>query len=180
MDKEKFVAELIANKASQFEESDTEWLSGLEEKQLEKLTPVAGSGDAGVKALEEAEEKIKALQKKVDEATPIKAQKKEVPPPQTPEEYILGAPVAMREVLSAGLRANESRRVELTTQIKANSKNKFADTYLDVAPLEVLENLAALAVTDDYSTRGGPRYNEKDPNAIPAPAQVFDLTRKAS
>ena len=183
MDKEKFVSELIANEASQFEESDTEWLSGLDEKQLEKLAPVAdaGSGDAGVKALEEATEKIKALQKKVDEATPPKIEaKKDDPAPQTVQEYIAAAPEGMREVLDSGIRANESRRTELTAQIKANSRNKFEDSILATFDLNTLENLAALAVTDDYSPRGGPRYNEEDPNAIPAPAQVFDLTRKAS
>ena len=185
MDKDKFVSELIANEASQFEESDTEWLSGLDEKQLEKLAPVAdaGSGDAGVKALEEAEEKIKALQKKVDGVAPFKVQdKKEETPPQTVQEYIESAPEGMREVLNSGIRANESRRAELTTQIKTNSKNKFEDETLATFDLNTLENLAALAVTDDYSTRGGPRYNEEDPNAIPAPEPVFDLSaaRKAS
>jgi len=186
MDKEKFVGELIANEASQFEEEDKEWLSGLDEKQLEKLAPVAdaGSGDAGVKALEEAEEKIKALQKKVDGIVPlinIKKNEKD-PAPQTVQEYIESAPEGMREVLSSGIRANESRRAELTTQIKANSKNKFEDETLATFDLTTLENLAALAVTEDYSTRGGPRYNEEDPNAIPAPEPVFDLSaaRKAS
>ena len=183
MDKEKFVSGLIANKASQFEESDTEWLSGLEEGQLEKLAPVAGPAAERVKALEKAEEEIKALQKKIEDAKPIKVQdKKDDPAPQTVQEYIASAPEGMREVLNSGIRANESRRAELTSQIKANSKNKFEDSILATFDLATLENLAALAVTDDYSTRGGPRYNEEDPDAIPAPEPVFDLSaaRKAS
>ncbi len=199
MDKEKFVGELIANEASQFEEEDKEWLSGLEEGQLEKLAPVvdAGSGkQSEVKALEEAKEKIKALQKKVDEAAgALKVEEKpkeEVKvneakgansdKPQTVEDYIAAAPIGMQEVLNSGIRAHTSRRTELTAQIKANSKSKFDDDTLASMSTEVLENLAALAVTDDYSTRGGPRYNEEDPNVIPAPESVFDLSaaRKAS
>ena len=202
MDKEKFVSELIANEASQFEEEDKKWLSGLDEKQLEKLAPVADAGSeaeerGGVKALEEAEEKIKALQKKVDEvAGALKAEEKpkegvkvnetkgdtNQSAPQTVEDYIAAAPTGMQEVLSSGIRAHKSRRSELTSQIKANSKSKFDDDTLDSMSTEVLENLAALAITEDYSTRGGPRYNEEDPNAIPAPEPVFDLSahRKAS
>ena len=187
MDKEKFVSELIANEASQFEEEDQEWLTGLDEKQLEKLTPVAdaGSGDEfDVKALEaklvEKDEEIKTLtaaSKTKDGVAPVVKKT-----PQTVEDYIAAAPTGMQEVLNSGIRAHNSRRTELTAQIKANAKNKFEDAALASMSTENLENLAALAVTEDYSTRGGPRYSEEDPNAIPAPEPVFDLSahRKAS
>lgn len=209
MDKEKFVSELIANEASQFEEEDKKWLSELDEKQLEKLTPVAdaGSGDGRSKGekitfnvsvgAETKDFDVAALQEEIkkngplmfggvkgkpiddDDMDPSKGDGKT---PQTVEDYIKAAPTDMQEVLSSGIRAHNSRRTELTTQIKANSKNKFEDEALGRMDLLTLENLAALAVTEDYSTRGGPRYNEEDPNAIPAPEPVFDLSaaRKAS
>ena len=185
MDKEKVVKELIANEASQFEESDIEWLIELDEKQLEKLTPVADAGSSEIKALEAK------LTKKTEEFDALTAANKptggdvskeggDPDQPQTVEEYISAAPEGMREVLSSGIRANATRRAEFVEQIKANSKNKFGDEVLISMDLSVLENLAALAVTEDYSTRGGPRFNEEDPNTIPEPPQVFDLTRKAS
>ena len=184
MNKEKFVGELIANEASQFEESDTEWLTGLDEKQLEKLAPVAdvGAGEqTEVKVLEaqlvERNKEIETMRtaaksEKDGEKTPI--------PPQTVEDYIKAAPAGMQEVLNSGIRAHNSRRTELTKQIKANSKNKFEDKALTAFPLETLENLAALAITEDYSTRGGPRYSEENPNAIPMPEPVFDLSPKSA
>lgn len=187
MDKEKFVSELIANEASQFEEEDKSWLTALDEKQLEKMAPVAdaGSGDedggASVKALEaKLVEKDKEIEALVTASKTPKDEKKT--PPQTVEEYITAAPAGMQEVLNSGIRAHNSRRTELVAQIKANAKSKFEDATLAAFPLETLENLAALAVTEDYSTRGGPRFNEEDPNAIPAPEPVFDLSaaRKAS
>lgn len=205
MNKEKFVGELIANEASQFEESDTEWLTALDEKQLEKLAPVAdeGSGDGSanksitfnVSVGDETKAfDVAALQEEIKNNGPLMFGKVKTKPsdggvkanetktPQTVEEYIEAAPTGMQEVLNSGIRAHNSRRTDLTAQIKANSKNKFEDEALGKMDLLTLENLAALAVTDDYSTRGGPRYNEEDPNAIPAPEPVFDLStaRKAS
>jgi len=206
MDKEKFVSELIANEASQFEEEDKEWLSGLDEKQLEKLAPVAdaGSGDGGSKGEKTTfsanlggkvqELDVAALHEEIKKNGPLVFGEVKTKPidgdvkantsktPQTVEDYIAAAPTGMQEVLNSGIRAHNSRRTELTAQVKANSKNKFDDDTLASMSTEVLENLAALAVTDDYSTRGGPRYNEEDPNAIPAPEPVFDLSaaRKAS
>lgn len=186
MDKEKFVSELIANEANLFEEDEKNWLLSLDEKQLEKLAPVAdaGSGDGGsdeVKTLA-----MKLAEKTEELTTLIAAHEAEKEggetPPQTVEEYIAAAPTGMQEVLNSGIRAHNSRRAELTSQIKANSKSKFEDDDLAAMGTETLEKLATLAVTEDYSTRGGPRYNEEDPNAIPAPEPVFDLSaaRKAS
>ncbi len=185
MDKEKFVAELIANEASQFEETDTEWLSGLDEKQLEKLAPVADAGPDEVDILNSQNTKtvvIPAPKVTVNIDAQLENGKQTETPPQTVEEYIAAAPTGMQEVLNSGIRAHTSRRTELTTQIKANSKNEFKDEDLVSMSTETLEKLATLAVTDDYSTRGGPRFNEEDPNAIPAPEPVFDLSaaRKAS
>lgn len=192
MNKEKFVSELIANEASQFEESDTEWLTSLAEDKLKKLSPGAGSPDADagssgwedIKALEaklvEKDEEIKTLTAASKVKEGIADIVKKETPPQTVEEYIEAAPAGMQEVLNSGIRAHNSRRTELVTQIKANAKSKFEDATLAAFPLETLENLAALAVTDDYSTRGGPRFNEEDPNAIPAPEPVFDLSPKST
>lgn len=203
MDKDKFVTELIANEASQFEKDDAEWLGELEDDQLEKLKPLeakkkddagskgadAGSGNAfNVCVNGEAknfdpttlQEEIKKngpmvfgeVKTKVEPKTNEKKDE-----PKTAEEYIAAAPPALQEVLSSGLRAHTSRRSELVTQIKANSKNKFTDEALTAMNLESLENLATLAVPDDYSGRSVPRTNEADdPNAVPLPPQVFDLS----
>jgi len=175
MDKDKFVVDLIANEASKFEEGDTEWLTGLDEAQLEKMVPVEVAAP-------------------IVEPTPVVANVAPKEPvvtnsgdggsagtPQTLDEYVAAAPSEMQEVLNSGLRAFNSRKSELTAQIKANSKNKFSDEDLKGMGMSTLENLAALAVTEDYTMKGGPRLvASEDPNYIPPSEPVFDLSRKSA
>lgn len=178
MDKDKFVTDLIANEGSGFEEGDKDWLLALEDGQLEKLTPKAATAQVDVKS-EEFITAVKAEAEKVkaNVGTETVVKKAE---PQTLDDYINSAPDAMQEVLSSGVRAFNSRKDELTKQIKANEKNKFSDEDLKNMNMRALENLAALSVTEDYTMRGGPRLNEReDPNAIPAPEAVFDLTSRS-
>lgn len=184
MDKETFVADLIANEGSKFEEGDSEWLLTLEDEQLEKLAvssetvKIDTNSEEFITAVKAEAEKVKVNAGGGDEVKPTGDEI-----PQTLEEYISSAPGDMKEVLASGVRAFNSRKTELTSQIKANSKNKFSDEALATMDLATLENLAAIATPDDYSARGGPRMNEaEDPNAIPLPPQVYDLSasRKAS
>lgn len=194
MDKDKFVADLIANEGSKFEEGDKKWLEGLDEKQLEKLAPVEAKveGVAAVITPEinalMADVKEDDLQKTVEEAlrTHMKIEKKVEPKPnqgvapvtpKTVDEYVDAAPLEIQALLKSSLRTQADRKAELLTLIKANAKNKFSDKALSNMDLENLENLAALAETEDYSTRSGPRMNVEDPNAIPAPIPVFDLSK---
>lgn len=188
MNKDKFVAELIANSASKWEEGDSEFLLTLDEKQLEKVAPALaevvknGGGNAELKANAEAEEKTKR-EEELKKAKSVKINTESVAPvpntPQTLESYVAAAPTAMQEVLNSGIRAFNSRKTELITSIKANSKNKFTDEVLGTMDLQTLENLSSLAHVEDYTMKGGPRYNEKDPNSIPPSPLVFDLSRKS-
>ena len=171
MDKKDIVAELIANEATRFEESDTEFLTDLDEDQLEKFQPIT---------VKPVEKPLEISSNAVPVVVPLVVTNVEKPEttPQTTEEYISAAPPAVQAVLRASMATQEAQKVEMITAIKTNSRNKFSDENLEAMPLSTLENLAALAVTEDYSTRGGPRLtNLEDPNAIPAPVQVFDLSR---
>jgi len=184
MDKDKFVAELIANSASKFEDGDKEWLLTLDEKQLEKMAssgvaPVVDvTSEEFVAAVKAEAEKLKANggtdQKKVEPKA------NEAPKPQTLDEYVAAAPGPMQEVLNSGIRAFNSRKAELITSIKANEKNSFSDEALTAFDMSTLESLSALAFTEDYTMKGGPRYNEDDPNLIPPCEPVFDLSRKSA
>jgi hypothetical protein len=183
MDKDKFVKELIANEASQFDKDDEEWLSELDEKQLQKLVPLEKKEEVKAnelkKTLEEKEGHggVKANEKKPEEK---KEEKEEV----TLKSYIADAPREIQEILNSGLRAHSSNINGLIEAIKANSRNRFSEDQLKSFNLETLENLAVLAAQDDYIGRGTPRENaaEDDQLTVPEPLNVFDLdkARKAS
>jgi len=167
---------LIANSASKWEEGDKEFLLTLDEKQLEKMVPEVSTVEVKL----DSEEFITAVKAEADKLVANSGGSAEKP--QTVTDYIKAAPVEMQEVLSSGVRAFNSRKTELITSIKANKKNTFTDEVLTGFNLETLEKLSALAVTEDYTMQGGPRMNAEhdDPNTIPAPEPVFDLTPKSN
>jgi hypothetical protein len=180
MDKDKFVAELIANSAGAWEADDEGFLLALDEKQLEKMVVVAPAVDVKseefITAVKAEVDKIK-IDPKVKVNLDVKSDPKqfEKATPQTLDEYVAAAPGPMQEVLNSGIRAFNSHKSELTTSIKANSKNQFTDEELASFPMSTLEKLAAVSVTEDYSMKGGPRHNAENPNAIPPSAEVFPV-----
>ena len=195
MDKDKFVADLIANEKSVFDDGDEAWLKGLDEKKLETLEKrmVPGDSDESKSVFSvsvNGETKTfdtAALQAEIKANGPLvfgevktnSGGGQSEKTPQTLEEYVADAPGPMQEVLNSGIRAFNSRKTELITSIKANEKNSFSDEALTAFDMATLESLAALAFTEDYTMKGGPRYNEEDPNYIPPSEPVFDLSRKS-
>ena len=175
MDKDKFVAELIANEGTKFDELDSAWLSKLADVQLERLVPIEVKKEE-VKTNEKSDLQ-KVVDLKVSEGEKVKVTPAK---PQTLEEYVASAPSPMQEVLNSGIRAFNSHKAELITSIKANEKNNFSDEALTAFDMSTLENLATLAHTEDYTMKGGPRHNEEDPSHIPPSEPVFDLSRKSA
>lgn len=170
MDKETIVAELIANEATRFEESDTEFLMTLDEDQIAKFQPVEVAAlTSNTSVVGNAAVVVPLVVTNVEKPEET---------PQTTEEYISAAPAEVQAVLRASMATHGAHKAEMVSSIKANSRNKFSDESLETMSFDLLENLTALAVTDDFSGRGGPRLTTaEDPNAIPAPPQVFDLSK---
>lgn len=171
VDKKKIVTDLIAANRG-WVETDREWLEGLNDDQLTKIStaPVAVvNNDPGDE--DEEDERV-------------------TPPPQvfnTPQEYIANAPAGIREVLQHGLEAFEAEKASLVAEITANKANVFTAEVLKTKSLSELKGIAALARA---SAPAAPRLNFQgaagfDPinngGSKPTPLQIPTLTfdRKA-
>ena len=159
MNKKAIVDGLIANCG--WDETDREFLMGLNESQLDKMK----KKDAG-------KEKPAASEK---------------PTCNTVEEFIGQAPAEMQDVLRSGLTAHQNQKNGLIDVIVANASNKFTKEQLNAMPLGQLEAIAALAKVPapaapatnqgtppaaDYSGQGGqgtPVANEtkQEPLGLP-------------
>lgn len=96
----------------------------------------------------------------------------------TAQSYIANAPVAIREVLEEGLRANTAKRTKLIANIKANKANKFDDTFLMAQTTITLENLASLATTTaNYSGVASAAPIVAQSEGVPAPLKVFETKK---
>lgn len=155
--KEEKVAALIANEATNFTDKDKEFLLSLEEDKLDLLSPKEVEKEKTPKANEDKSKETK------------KENLKEV----TVEEYLAQAPKAVGAFLQSALSLQDKTRNELITNIKANEKNKFSEEQLKSMDLGMLENLAALAVNEDYSGRGGPRKIKVEDITAPEPRSLF-------
>ena len=162
MDKQKFVADLIANESTQWVEADTEALMAMEESILEKMIPVANENPAEETPAEE---------------TPVVGNKdKEL----TVNEYIAQAPEGLRDVLRNGLDTYNAEKQSLISKLTTNKKCLFTKEQLskkDNMELKALVTLAAgekKEVKPDYSGNADPVDNtDHTEEPLPAPAMSF-------
>ena len=144
------VQKLISNSNTQFTEKDVEWLEGLSDCQLEKMTPILTdntAADAGV-----ADKKVTVVtntdtvQENTMSATP-----------KTAEEFLNALPADMRDQFSHGLKLHQAQRKHHIEAITGNSD--FTPEMLTNKGMDELEILAkALAKTPvvDFSGLGTP------------------------
>ncbi|KKN66748.1 hypothetical protein LCGC14_0468590 [marine sediment metagenome] len=168
MNKEEFVNGLIANEATQYTDDDKEWLNGLDEEQLKKMSPVVNAdAEAEAEATRVAEEAETARLAAIEAGDT---------PPVTTEAYIAEAPAEVQEVLNSGVQMHKQRKDALVTAIRANARNTFTEAQLEAKPLGELESIAALST--DISFEGGGanistlRVNDDE---IPPAPKLFDL-----
>lgn len=139
------VASLIANAASTYTAEDSDWLSELNETQLEKL-------EAPYKANEGADKTTAPDKTNTTQADTYT-------PEQKWEAFMNSAPAEFRAVINAGTRALDAKRTDLITKIKANAKNTFTDEELKGMPDVVLEKMASMATPEvkpaNYGGQGG-------------------------
>jgi hypothetical protein len=126
MNKKKLVDALIQNHG--WEETDREYLMGLNEDKLSKITP------------KDEEEDMED-----EETTPPAKKKPTVPVANSVEEFIGQAPAEMQDVLRSGLAAHQAQKISLIDVIVGNSSNKFTKEQLTAMPMGQLEAIAALA-----------------------------------
>jgi len=146
MDRTKAINSLIANKATQWEEDDREFLNGLKDEQLEKLEPVKN---------EEKETKPKAKPEAKPDVIDDKVENKETPKvePQTDEEYLNSMPPAFRKRWETLVHNEEAEKDRLIDIITKNEKSKFTPEWLKTQDVEMLQNLAVLAKDEITDTQ---------------------------
>ena len=167
MDKKKFVADLIANESTQWEEADTETLMAMDEKVLEKMTPVANEVTEEETPTEETTEETSVVDNK---------EKKEL----TVNEYIAQAPEGLRDVLRNGLDTYNAEKQTLISKLTANKKCLFTKEQLSKKDNKELKALVTLAagekkeVKPDYSGNADPVDNtDHTEEPLPALAMSF-------
>lgn len=171
MDKEKIVDGLIANKATQYDKADKEWLMTLNEDQLKKMEPATeatpgGDGDGDDKNKNkdgEGDDSGKTPEVNSDGSPKVlkdpEQGKQTTNQAPTVEEYIANAPAEMQGALTAMMQSHDAEKHRLISTITANKDNQFTEDYLKTLGVETLKGIAALAKpaaqTANFSGAGG-------------------------
>jgi len=172
MDKKAIVETLIAN--GKWAEEDREFLLGLNEDQLAKMTPVENTEivkDEEPKIVEEKTEETPVIEK-IEDAPAVNTEA------VSADQYLANAPADIREVLNEALTTQAQRRAELIDAITANKKNILTKEQLSALSMNGLSAMAALANEDvKDSTSRPPNFSGMAPvgNAGDAPAEEEPL-----
>lgn len=172
MEKKAKVDALIANEATQWEESDRDYLMGLDDKVLDKMTP----------KVQKTEEPTK-----VDNEEPSTGEKA-----MTDEEYLATLPPRMQATVRNMQKREDDLRKKLIAKITANKKAKFSEAFLNRMSLEDLEGMASLAAPVqnedegdhlfvDYSGQGDPVEieNEEGGDVLVLKRPTMNFQKKA-
>lgn len=159
MKKAEMVDALIANKATQWGETDKAFLMSLNEDALKKMSPVEQKKEEpSVNTVEEAAKKGAAgIAANSDtnsnpQQTAVPAQKAAMNAVEYIEKEV---PPELRDVFREGMAANMAERQKAIATITANKRNQFTAEQLNSMNTATLKGLASLAV---------------EPEPAPAPA----------
>ena len=164
MEKTALINALITNQATSWAETDRKTLEGFDEEQLKKMlpverTPVPGTvNQTGVPSIliqtgnvvPPGDPAHTAMQQGGAQLQPQQTQNAQVPPlqqmnPVTLEQYLAPLPVAVQNVLRAGVTAFNTEKARLIGIITANANNKFTPQFLEtIQDLDQLHGMAAL------------------------------------
>ncbi len=193
MGKKEKVDALIANKATAWAEGDRETLMAMDEKVLEKLSPIENKEEK-----KEEEEKKPVPAKGEEKKESILNENKEAPK-MDPQIWLNSAPPEIQEMLKEGLSVRNQQRTQLIKTITENKANKFKEAYLQNQPIEVLQGIAALAQAAQNAEGGSeilesqpmyfgagvadPTFNSRnlriaEEDSLPAPTMNFDEDAK--
>ena len=135
------VEALIANAQTHFKAEDKEWLMGLEEAQIDKLTPMAPEKKPAVKQeapqvnKEEVIDEFKDGLKTIDDFTAL-----------MPEE--------MKAQIDSGVKLYNEHRESLVKGIEIHAKDNFSKEQLEAMEDETLESIFKSVIPADYSGQG--------------------------
>lgn len=143
--KTELVDSLIAN--GSWEESDREFLEGLDEDKLKKFSPKSDDKDAMKTVANNAKDKNCSCSGAAQPVTNSKntATGNDDVDGISVDEYVANAPPAIRDMLQAGLQAHNAEKQRLIATITANKANVFSTDELSNMPMTQLQGLAKLA-----------------------------------
>lgn len=177
MTKEAKVNALIACQRCKYEEKDREFLMGLNEEQLELISPPDN-------VIVKSEDPPPATNHKED-PKPEGSEREPHGNVVSPQDYIANSdmPAEIKDTLAESLAYRAFMRNELIETISKSPKNKFAVNRLQVMSTEDLKNLAALAEqTEAPKPESQPNFgmrvfgNTEPEDKGPEPLQVQSLT----
>ena len=173
MDKDQLVQGLIDNESSQFTEDDRDFLAGLEESQLAKMSPVDNAGAADN---DDGDGTVVNIGTVIGEVT----DDNDDDAPVTTEDYIDNAPDEVKEVLNSGLKMHRARKKAIVDGLLANTRCTFSADQLNSKDLQELESLNELSSEPVTFEGSAPlRDNSENDDSAPAPLQIFDLSKSA-
>jgi hypothetical protein len=159
---------IIQSNRTRFEESDKEWLEGLEEEALIKLLPMEEDASGG-----ETQAGTDSAQANAEAEVITREQAIEVLKEQfsTTGQFLELMPKDIKNQLEFGLKLHEEKRKETIEQIKANT-SVFGDDELNSKNTDELIKLARAVVPQaDYSAQntggGEPQANVVEPMGFP-------------
>ncbi len=121
---EKRVDALIANESNGFVEGDKEWLSIMNEEQIEKLE--------AVEIVEKEVEVVKEVENTSEES------------PTDLAGWLKTVPGEIQSVVNSGLRELDNKRASIIGKITGNEKNSFTEDQLKEMDISMLESISAL------------------------------------
>ena len=162
MEKKEKVAALIANEKSPYEEKDTDFLTGLEDEQLDALIAV--------------NERVKE---------PVEPVVESEPEPVSLETFVSNAPEEVKGFIQEGLAMRDAKKKGLIDTLTANEKCPFTADQLGAKDIPELDGLVALAGSNqpaDYSGQAGVAVNtltsndrKEDGTGVPAVPNLIDI-----
>lgn len=178
MDKEQLVSSLIANEATNFTDDDKEWLTELEDSQLERMVPVVASQTPEELAQAEQDAALQAERDRQEAAATASSSDN----PVTTEQYIASAPADVQAVLNEGLSMQKARKEHIVKAVLANTRNRFTEEELNAKSLGELENIAALSNVVTFEGNGSPVLLDTDADderITPAPSILDNLAQSS-
>ncbi len=168
MDKDQLVQGLIDNESSQFTEDDRDFLAGLEESQLVKMSPVV------------VEDPPKVVVENIGTVVGEEEVVEEEQEPVTTEDYIANAPDEVQSVLNSALSLHRGRKKLIVEGLLANKRCSFTADQLEAKPIEELEQLNALSSEPVTFEGSAPLRANASDDDVPAPLAIFpDLQKTA-
>ena len=170
------VQALIQSEHTKFEEDDREWLSSLQEGQIEKLSPIIPVKAEPVVPKKEEDEQEKLVQMNKEQA--IQMLKEHF---ADPKDFLSILPEETREQMEYGMDLHQAHRAELIQHITANTEVYTADDLKDRKTDELKKLAQAIKPKMDFSLLSGssPKVNVVVQEALLPPGVAEKKTETA-